>query len=110
MRAPSPGHWSSTGKITALFQVLVIDPPIQGTNTSALRTPGLLSRLNLPLNFTSIASLNYAILYPIISPNIVGFTLGPLILGGAALANRLVPNYDRTKVSSSSVLISLLPL
>ena len=109
MRAPSSGHWSSTGKITALFQVLVIDPPIQGTNTSALRTPGLLSRLNLPLNFTSIASLNYATLYPILSPNIVGFTLGPLILGGAALANRLVPNHDRTKVSSSSVPISLLP-
>lgn len=74
--------------------------PIQGTNTPSLRTPALLNRLNLPLNAGTIASLTYSTLYLLLSPNIAGASVTPLILGAAALANKLTTQYNRTKVNS----------
>jgi len=73
---------------------------IFGSNTSSLRTPALLSRLNLPLNFGTLASFTYSTLYLILSPNIAGASATPLIVGAAALANNLLNKYDKTKVNS----------
>ncbi|KAF1969771.1 hypothetical protein BU23DRAFT_557395 [Bimuria novae-zelandiae CBS 107.79] len=84
----------------ACVPLLLASGQILGTNTGSFRTPDLLSRLNLPLNFTSLASLNYATLYLILSPNVAGAVVGPLILSGAVFANRIVKKYDRTKLNT----------
>lgn len=74
----------------------------QGTNTPTLpiRTPALLTRLNLPLNLGTLAAATYSSLYLLLSPNLAGVSITPLILGAASLANRLTSSYNRTKVNS----------
>ncbi|KAJ4322490.1 hypothetical protein N0V94_002364 [Neodidymelliopsis sp. IMI 364377] len=74
-----------------------------GANTPALRTPAFLSRLNLPLNLGTLASLTYSTLYLILSPNIAGASITPFILGAAALSNKLTTKYNRTKVNSIAI-------
>lgn len=76
---------------------------VQGTNTPSLRTPPLLSRLNLPLNLGTLASLTYSSLYLVLSPNVAGASITPFILGAAALANKLINKYDSTKVNSIAI-------
>lgn len=72
----------------------------QGTNTPSIRTPALLSRLNLPLNAGTIASLTYSTLYLLLSPNVAGASVTPFILGMAAFANKVQTKYNSTKVNS----------
>jgi uncharacterized membrane protein YGL010W len=79
----------------------------QGTNTPALRTPAFLSRLNLPLNLGTLASLTYSTLYLVLSPNVAGATITPVVLGMAALANKLTTKYNRTKVNSIAVAVHI---
>ncbi|KAF2871277.1 hypothetical protein BDV95DRAFT_58548 [Massariosphaeria phaeospora] len=74
-----------------------------GTNTASLPTPRLLTRLSLPLNFGTLAATLYSTLYLLLSPNLAGATFTPVILGSAALANRLCTSYDRTKVNSIAI-------
>ncbi|KAJ4373470.1 hypothetical protein N0V86_007609 [Didymella sp. IMI 355093] len=76
-----------------------------GTNTPSLRTPTLLTRLNLPLNAGTLASLTYSTLYLLLSPNLAGLSATPLILGAAALANKLTTSYNRTRVNSIAVAV-----
>ncbi|KAF3009455.1 hypothetical protein E8E13_001865 [Curvularia kusanoi] len=74
-----------------------------GSNTPSLRTPALLSRLNLPLNLGTLASLTYSTLYLVLSPNIAGASITPFIVGAAALANNLTTKYNTTKVNSIAI-------
>ncbi|KAF3034485.1 hypothetical protein E8E12_002849 [Didymella heteroderae] len=78
-----------------------------GTNTPTVRTPALLSRLNLPLNAGTLASLTYSTLYLILSPNIAGAAVTPFIIGAAALANKLQTKYNSTKVNSIAVAVHI---
>lgn len=75
----------------------------QGANTPSIRTPALLSRLSLPLNAGTIASLTYSTLYLILSPNVAGASVTPFIIGMAALANKIQTKYNRTKVNSIAI-------
>ncbi|PSN74443.1 DUF962-domain-containing protein [Corynespora cassiicola Philippines] len=76
---------------------------IFGTNTPALRTPQLLTRASLPLNLGTLAATTYSTLYLLLSPNVAGATVAPLVLAAASLANRLRARYDATKVNSIAV-------
>ncbi|KAF2703467.1 DUF962-domain-containing protein [Pleomassaria siparia CBS 279.74] len=62
-----------------------------GTNTPTLPLPlpKLLSRFNLPLNLSTLAGTTYATLYLLLSPNLAGATVAPLVLSLSSLANRL---------------------
>lgn len=60
----------------------------------------MLSRLNLPLNVATLTSVAYSTLYLVLSPNIAGATISPLVLAGAAFANRLGTKFDLTKVTT----------
>ncbi|KAF2448617.1 DUF962-domain-containing protein [Karstenula rhodostoma CBS 690.94] len=86
-------HMACVPLLLATGQILL-------TNTPALRTPTMLLRLNLPLNVATLASLIYSTLYLVLSPNIAGATISPLVLGGAAFANSLATKYDRTKANT----------
>lgn len=74
-----------------------------GTNTPSLPTPPLLSRLHLPLNLCTATSLTYSTLYLLLSPNPAGLSTVPLLVGGAALANRIA-THSSTSTSSTSTL------
>jgi uncharacterized membrane protein YGL010W len=39
-------------------------------------------------------------LYLVLSPNLAGATISPLVVGGAALAHRFTTKYNRTKVNA----------
>ncbi|KAH9859456.1 hypothetical protein IAQ61_011237 [Plenodomus lingam] len=73
-----------------------------GTNTPTLplRTPPLLTRLSLPLNLGTLTALTYSTLYLLLSPNLAGLSLTPLLLGAASLANRLPTRFPRRAVNS----------
>lgn len=77
----------------------------QGSNTPPLRTPALLHRLNLPLNLGTLAALTYSTLYLALSPNIAGLTATPLILGAAALANKLLFKFNSTRVNAIAIAV-----
>ncbi|KAH8731905.1 hypothetical protein GQ44DRAFT_698173 [Phaeosphaeriaceae sp. PMI808] len=81
-----------------------------GTNTPTLpiRTPALLTRLNLPLNLGTLAALTYSSLYLVLSPNFAGITTTPFVLGAASLANKLMKTYDKTKVNSIAVAVHVI--
>ena len=66
-----------------------------------------MNRLNLPLNFGTLASLTYSTLYLLLSPNFAGASITPFIVGAAALANKLTTKYNRTKVNSIAVAIHI---
>ncbi|KAF2021393.1 DUF962-domain-containing protein [Aaosphaeria arxii CBS 175.79] len=82
-----------------------------GTNTPSLNAPralsSLLTRTSLPLNLCTIAATTYATTYTLLSPNIAGFTVSPLILLTASLANRLSasPSFSKAKLNSIAVAI-----
>jgi uncharacterized membrane protein YGL010W len=78
----------------ACVPVIMATAFIFGTNTPALSTPSFLTSLGLPLNFGTLVAIAYAILYLILSPNFAGFTLAPLVVASASLANYLITNYD----------------
>lgn len=78
---------------------------MQGSNTPSLRTPTLLSRLNLPLNLGTLASFTYSTLYLVLSPNLAGASITPFILGAAALGNKLVARTDRAKVNTIAIAV-----
>ena len=65
-----------------------------------MRTPLLLTRLNLPLNLGTLAAATYSTLYLVLSPNLAGVTITPLILAFASASNRLVSRYNKTRVNS----------
>ena len=81
----------------------------QGTYTPTLpvRPPAFLTRLNLPLNFGTVAALTYSTLYLLLSPNLAGVTITPLILGAASLANRVNQRYNTTKVTTIAVAVHI---
>ncbi|ORX97174.1 hypothetical protein BCR34DRAFT_497116 [Clohesyomyces aquaticus] len=67
---------------------------IFGTNTPTLSTPSprltaLLTRLNLPLNLSTLAGLTYSTLYIYLSPNTAGLILSPLVLLLSSVTNCL---------------------
>ena len=67
----------------------------------------MLSRLNLPLNVATITSVAYSTLYLVLSPNVAGATISPLVLAGAAFANRLGTKFDRTKVNTIAAAVHI---
>ncbi|KAF2792694.1 DUF962-domain-containing protein [Melanomma pulvis-pyrius CBS 109.77] len=71
--------------------VLLATAFIFGTNTPSLPLPlpRLLSRLHLPLNLSTLAGTTYATLYLLLSPNLAGLTIAPLVLALSSLSNRL---------------------
>ncbi|KAF2727151.1 DUF962-domain-containing protein [Polyplosphaeria fusca] len=74
-----------------------------GTNTPSLRTPKFLSSLRLPLNLGTLASLTYTTLYLLLSPNLAGATLVPILLSLSALGNTLTSRYNRARVNGVAV-------
>ncbi|KAH7413748.1 hypothetical protein DE146DRAFT_638457 [Phaeosphaeria sp. MPI-PUGE-AT-0046c] len=78
-----------------------------GSNTPALpiRAPALLSRLNLPLNLGTLAAITYSSLYLVLSPNVAGISVTPLILGAAAAANKLVSGANKTRVNTVAIAV-----
>jgi uncharacterized membrane protein YGL010W len=79
----------------------------QGANTPTLplRPSPLLTRLNLPLNLGTLAALTYSTLYLLLSPNLAGVSTTPLLLGAAALANKVLARYNRTRVNSIAIAV-----
>ncbi|CAI6296447.1 unnamed protein product [Periconia digitata] len=73
---------------------------VLGTNTPSLRTPALLSKVGLPLNLATLASMTYTSLYLALSPNAAGAAVAPVILSAATLANRLPTLFSRTKINA----------
>lgn len=96
------GYWTSLRKKNMPI-CLRLTHTYQGANTPSIRTPAFLNRLDLPLNAGTIASVTYASLYLILSPNVAGASVTPFIIGMAALANKIQTKYDRTKVNSVAI-------
>ena len=65
--------------------------------------PRLLTRLNLPLNLGTLAAVTYSTLYLVLSPNLAGASITPLVLGAASLANRLTAKYNKAKVNTIAI-------
>jgi len=63
----------------------------------------LLTRLNLPLNLGTLAAATYSSLYLLLSPNLAGVTVTPIVMSFAALSNRLMQRYNKTKVNSIAI-------
>ncbi|EUC46799.1 hypothetical protein COCMIDRAFT_91960 [Bipolaris oryzae ATCC 44560] len=77
-----------------------------GTNTPPLfRTPTLLSRLHLPPNLGTLAATTYATLYLVLSPNLAGATITPLVLSLASASNYLTSRFSKTKVNSIAIAV-----
>ncbi|KAH6882401.1 hypothetical protein BKA58DRAFT_373255 [Alternaria rosae] len=91
----------------ACVPVLLATGILFGTNTPTLpiRQHPLLTRLNLPLNLGTIAAATYSTLYLMLSPNLAGVTVTPMILAFASLSNRLTQRYNKTKVNSIAAAI-----
>ncbi|KAF2246029.1 DUF962-domain-containing protein [Trematosphaeria pertusa] len=73
------------------------------TNTPSLRTPPLLTKLHLPLNLGTLAATTYSTLYLLLSPNVAGAALAPLVMAAGALANYLTATYNRRKANTVAV-------
>ncbi|KAF1918881.1 hypothetical protein BDU57DRAFT_468314 [Ampelomyces quisqualis] len=78
-----------------------------GTNTPSLpiRAPALLNRLNLPLNAGTLLAATYSTLYLLLSPNAAGLGVTPVVLGAAALANKISNKYNRPRVNSIAIAV-----
>ncbi|CAO2647250.1 Nn.00g081720.m01.CDS01 [Neocucurbitaria sp. VM-36] len=89
----------------ACVPILLATGFLFGTNTPTLpiRQPRLLTRLNLPLNLGTLAAVTYSTLYLLLSPNLAGISITPLVLGAASLANRLTTKYNTTKVNTIAI-------
>jgi uncharacterized membrane protein YGL010W len=57
------------------------------------------------LNLGTIAAATYSTLYLLLSPNLAGVTVTPIILAFASLSNRLTQRYNKTKVNSIAVAV-----
>lgn len=82
---------------------LILGTAIQfATNTPVLplKPHPLLTRLHLPLNFGTVIAGTYSTLYLLLSPNIAGASLTPIILSMASAANYLSTKYNRTKLNT----------
>ena len=79
--------------------------PPQGTNTPTLpiRPPPLLTRLNLPLNLGTLAAATYSSLYLLLSTNLAGLTVTPIIMAFASLSNRFIQTTNKTKTNSIAI-------
>jgi uncharacterized membrane protein YGL010W len=80
----------------------------QGTNTPSLplHTHPLLTHLHLPLNLGTLAAATYSTLYLLLSPNLAGLTVTPIIMAFASLSNRLMQTTkNKTKVNSIAAAI-----
>ncbi|KAH4410245.1 hypothetical protein HBH92_129500 [Parastagonospora nodorum] len=91
----------------ACVPVLLATGFVFGSNTPTLpiRAPALLTRLNLPLNLGTLAAFTYSTLYLLLSPNIAGATTTPIILGAAALANKLLGKFNTTRVNTIAIAV-----
>ncbi|PVH79186.1 DUF962-domain-containing protein [Cadophora sp. DSE1049] len=72
-----------------------------GSNTPSLpQTPKFLALRSLPLNLATLAAITYSGLYITLEP-VAGLAVTPLIMGGAALANRVTERFGgrATKIS-----------
>ncbi|KAH7071358.1 hypothetical protein BKA63DRAFT_71419 [Paraphoma chrysanthemicola] len=80
-----------------------------GTNTPTLpvRTPALLTRLNLPLNLGTLAAVTYSTLYLLLSPNLAGVSVTPIVMSFAALSNKLMGKYNRSKVNTIAIAVHI---
>ncbi|KAJ4377384.1 hypothetical protein N0V83_000209 [Neocucurbitaria cava] len=94
----------------ACVPILLATGFLFGTNTPTLpiRQPTLLTRLNLPLNLGTLAAATYSTLYLLLSPNLAGVSIAPLILGAASLANRLTTKYNTTKVNTIAIAVHVI--
>jgi uncharacterized membrane protein YGL010W len=63
--------------------------------------------LNLPLNLATVVASTYSLLYLILSPNVAGLGASPIVLGMAALANKLTAKYNQSKVNTIAVAVHL---
>jgi uncharacterized membrane protein YGL010W len=84
---------------------LTTSPPLtnlKGTHTPVLplRAHPLLTRLHLPLNLGTLAAATYSTLYLLLSPNLAGLTITPLVLSLASASNYLTTRFSKTKVTS----------
>ncbi|KAH7079583.1 hypothetical protein FB567DRAFT_449431 [Paraphoma chrysanthemicola] len=80
-----------------------------GTNTPTLpvRTPAILTRLNLPLNLGTLAAVTYSTLYLLLSPNLAGVSVTPIVMSFAALSNKLMGKYNRSKVNTIAIAVHI---
>ncbi|EUC36982.1 hypothetical protein COCCADRAFT_23410 [Bipolaris zeicola 26-R-13] len=80
-----------------------------GTNTPTLpiRTPALLTRLHLPPNLGTLAAATYSTLYLLLSPNLAGATITPLVLSLASASNYLTTRFSKTKVNSIAAAVHI---
>ncbi|EMD67277.1 hypothetical protein COCSADRAFT_178975 [Bipolaris sorokiniana ND90Pr] len=78
-----------------------------GTNTPTLpiRTHPLLTRLHLPPNLGTLAAATYSTLYLLLSPNLAGATITPIVLSLASASNYLTSRFSKTKVNSIAVAV-----
>lgn len=73
----------------------------QGTNTPELiKLPSKLSIRALPLNLGTIAAIVYSGLYIALEP-VAGAAITPLLIGGAALANKATAKYGAVATKAS---------
>ena len=59
----------------------------------------------MPLNLGTLAALTYSTLYLLLSPNLAGLSATPIIMSFAALANKLVGGYNKTKVNTVAIAV-----
>ncbi|KAF2023354.1 DUF962-domain-containing protein [Setomelanomma holmii] len=80
-----------------------------GANTPNLpiRAPASLPRLNLPLNLGTLAAATYSTLYLLLSPNIAGLSVTPIVMSFAALSNKLLGKYNRSKVNTIAIAVHI---
>jgi uncharacterized membrane protein YGL010W len=93
--------------LPSIFSRITTDPNLQGTNTPSLpiRQHPLLTRLNLPLNLGTLAAATYSTLYLLLSPNLAGLSITPIILAFASISNRLMQSYNKTQVNSIAIAV-----
>ena len=97
---------TTTTTTTSTIQT-ILTPYQQGANTFTLplRIPLILTRLNLPLNLGTLAALTYSTLYLALSPNLAGLSATPIIMLFAALANKLLSKYNKTRVNTVALAV-----
>ncbi|KAF2113562.1 hypothetical protein BDV96DRAFT_548518 [Lophiotrema nucula] len=79
--------------LVSAFLLLTL-PNATNTPTLPIRTSTLLTELHLPLNLGTLAATLYSTLYLLLSPNIAGATLAPLVLACASWVNKLHTHYS----------------
>jgi uncharacterized membrane protein YGL010W len=53
----------------------------------------------------TLAALTYSSLYLALSPNIAGISATPIIMGAAAVANKILGKYNKTKVNTIAIAV-----